>query len=133
MRESKAMATASVTDPHGRPDAACDAGPPSPAQQRCATRTQAAWAKALFVSTLQRSDAPDGAALAAAIDATVRRYGVRGCAARMAKEFGDHPETAAQRMRWAVSAVAEAFGRTNDGTAARAAVRSRPRRRGVAC
>ena len=55
---------------------------------------------ALFVSDLQRSDAPNQAAVAAAITAAVRRYGVRGCAARMAQEFGDHPEAAADRMRW---------------------------------
>jgi hypothetical protein len=26
---------------------------------------------------------------------------VRGCVARMAQEFGDHPDAAATRMRWA--------------------------------
>ena len=63
--------------------------------------------EALFVSGLQPSDAPDGAALAAAADAAVRQYGVRGCAARMAQEFGDHPETAAARMRWIRQIVAD--------------------------
>jgi hypothetical protein len=56
--------------------------------------------EALFVSDLQRSDAPDAAALAATVSAAVRRFGVRGCASRMAQEFGEHPETAADRMRW---------------------------------
>jgi hypothetical protein len=30
----------------------------------------------------------------------VRRFGIAGCAIRMAQEFGDHPEAAASRMRW---------------------------------
>ena len=31
--------------------------------------------------------------------------GAAGCAERVAQEFGDHPETAAVRMRWARTAV----------------------------
>jgi hypothetical protein len=31
---------------------------------------------------------------------TVRQFGRRGCAGRMAQEFGDHPETAVERMNW---------------------------------
>jgi hypothetical protein len=56
--------------------------------------------EALFVSDLQRSDAPDATALAETVSAAVRRFGVRGCAGLMAQEFGEHPETAADRMRW---------------------------------
>jgi hypothetical protein len=63
--------------------------------------------EALFVSGLQRSDAPGAAALTELIRATVRRYGVRGCADRMAQEFGDHPEAAAARMRWIRQMVTE--------------------------
>jgi hypothetical protein len=63
--------------------------------------------EALFVSGLQRSDAPDAAAAAELIRAAVRHYGVRGCAGRMAQEFGDHPEAAAARMRWIRQTVAE--------------------------
>ena len=65
--------------------------------------------EALFVSGLQRSDRPTPRAVAEAIGRTVRRYGVRGCAARMAQEFGDHPEAAAERMRWARGLVASTF------------------------
>ena len=64
--------------------------------------------EALFVSGWQRSDAPDAAALAELIRSAVRQYGVRGCASRMAREFGDHPEAAAARMRWIRQAVTEA-------------------------
>jgi hypothetical protein len=67
----------------------------------------AARCEALFVSGLQRSDAPDAAALAEIISAAVRQYGIRGCASRMAQEFGDHPEAAAARMRWVRQLTAE--------------------------
>jgi len=63
--------------------------------------------EALFVSGLQRSDAPDAAALAEIIRAAVRQYGIRGCTSRMAQEFGDHPEAAAARMRWVRQLVAD--------------------------
>jgi hypothetical protein len=64
-------------------------------------------AEALFASTLSACEPHDAAELKAAIAAAVRDYhGVRGCAAHMATEFGDHPQQAAERMRWAREAVA---------------------------
>jgi hypothetical protein len=57
--------------------------------------------EALFVSALQRSDRPTPADVRLAIMRTVRDLGSRGCAARVAQEFGDHPESAVERMRWA--------------------------------
>ena len=57
--------------------------------------------EALFVSALQPSDTPTPDMIAGAINSAMRRFGPRGCAARMAQEFGDHPEAAAARMRWA--------------------------------
>jgi len=56
--------------------------------------------RALFASSLQRSDAPTADVVAEAIRATVRHLGADGCTSRMAQEFGDHPEAAAERMRW---------------------------------
>ena len=56
---------------------------------------------ALFASGLQPSDAPTAETVARAINHAIRRLGVRGCVAQMAQEFGDHPDTAATRMRWA--------------------------------
>jgi hypothetical protein len=56
---------------------------------------------ALFVSGLQPSDAPSAEAVAQAINRAIRRLGVRGCVARMAQEFGDHPDAAVARMCWA--------------------------------
>ena len=61
----------------------------------------AVWADALFVSVLQGSDEPDAGQIRKAVAAAVRAYGGRGCAQRVAQEFGDHPETAVARMRWA--------------------------------
>jgi hypothetical protein len=57
--------------------------------------------EALFVSALQPSDTPTADAIARAIGCTRQRFGTRGCADRMAQEFGDHPDAASERMRWA--------------------------------
>lgn len=62
-------------------------------------------ADALFASALQRSDEPGAAQVDQAIAAAVRAYGYRGCAARVAQAYGDHPETAVVRMRWARATV----------------------------
>ena len=56
---------------------------------------------ALFASALQPSDALTAEAMTQAINRALRRLGVRGCVARMAQEFGDHPGAAATRMCWA--------------------------------
>ena len=56
--------------------------------------------EALFASGLQRSDTPTAEAVAEAISRAIREFGLRGCVGRMAQEFGDHPEVAADRMRW---------------------------------
>lgn len=57
--------------------------------------------EALFASALQPSDAPTTEMVSQAITCAVRQFGIGGCAALMAQEFGDHPEAAASRMRWA--------------------------------
>jgi hypothetical protein len=56
---------------------------------------------ALFASALQCSEAPSADQVRRAIDAAVREFGLSGCAGRVAQEFGDHPEAAVVRMRWA--------------------------------
>jgi hypothetical protein len=65
--------------------------------------------EALFVSALQRSDDPGLDEVRRAISTTVRRLGSRGCAAQVAQEYGDHPDVAAMRMRWARSLVESGF------------------------
>jgi hypothetical protein len=67
-------------------------------------------ADALFASALQCSDAPSAGQIRQAIDAAVAAFGLLGCTGRVAQEFGDHPETAAARMRWARAAARSAFG-----------------------
>ena len=69
----------------------------------------AARADALFASALQRSDEPSAVQVKQAIAAATRTFGDLGCAARVAQEYGEHPETAVTRMRWARTAVAGAF------------------------
>ncbi len=70
----------------------------------------AARADALFASPLQRSDEPSPAQVHQAIAAAVAAFGIRGCAARVAQAYGEHPETAVRRMRWARAAVAGTSG-----------------------
>ena len=71
--------------------------------------------EALFASGLQRSDAPTGASVAEAISCAVRRFGTRGCAGRMAQEFGDHPQAAAERMCWVCRLIAKTTARPQAG------------------
>ena len=59
-----------------------------------------AWCEALFASGLQRSDAPTAEMVAEAVQRAIRQFGIRGCVSRMAQVFGDHPDAAAERMRW---------------------------------
>jgi hypothetical protein len=59
-----------------------------------------AWYEAVFASELQPSDSPTADVVAEAVSCALRQFGVRGCACRMAQEFGDHPDAAAGRMRW---------------------------------
>ncbi|MFI1987828.1 hypothetical protein [Actinoplanes sp. NPDC020271] len=65
--------------------------------------------EALFVSDLQRSQAPTVEVIREAVTATVSRLGENGCAELVAQEFGEHPDCAIGRMRWARSAVRLAF------------------------
>lgn len=67
-------------------------------------------ADALFVSSLQRSDQPSIGQVRQAVAAAVRQFGGPGCLSLVAAEFGEHPELAAARMRWALHLAAGAFG-----------------------
>lgn len=66
-------------------------------------------ADALFASALQRSDEPSAGQIWQAIAAAIRAFGDLGCAARVAQAYGEHPETAVTRMRWARTSVAGTF------------------------
>ena len=77
-----------------------------------ALNTEAARADALFASALQRSDEPSPGQVRRAIAAAVVAYGGSGCVARVAQAFGEHPETAVTRMRWARTLAARAIPAT---------------------
>ena len=62
-------------------------------------------AAALFASTLQASEHPSAEQVRWAVATTLQRLGTAGCAARLAGEFGDHPELAATRMAWALATI----------------------------
>jgi len=74
--------------------------------------------EALFASGLQRSEALTASGVEESIRRALFRFSPQGCASRMAQEFGDHPQEAAERMRW-VRRLAEA-------TTARPARQRRP-------
>ena len=57
-------------------------------------------AEALFVSDLQPSECPNRQKLEDTVTAMILRHGSDGCAAAVAEEFGDHPESAVRRMSW---------------------------------
>ena len=70
----------------------------------------AARCEALFVSCQPAGDDIGADAVRDAIRRTVREFGIRGCAARVAQDFGDYPEMAVARMCWARRVVARTFG-----------------------
>jgi hypothetical protein len=74
-----------------------------------AGRFEAVRAGALFVSALQPSGSPSPDQVRRAVATTLQRLGVRGCAARVAGEFGDHPETAVARMSWARATISTVY------------------------
>jgi hypothetical protein len=71
--------------------------------------------EALFASDLQSSQHPDARQVRAAIRYALRALGARACLARVAQEFGDHPEAAVVRMRWVREAVSQAYGDAHRG------------------
>ena len=70
---------------------------------------EAVRAEALFVSTLQCSENPGAEQVRDAVATTLRRLGIKGCAERVAGEFGDHPDCAVPRMTWALATVRASF------------------------
>lgn len=84
-------------------------------------------ADALFASALQRSEQPSAAQIKQAIATITSTLGRTGCAAQVAQEYGEHPETAPARMRWARAAVADAFGGSSGSCPSPVIRASRPR------
>jgi hypothetical protein len=73
------------------------------------TTVEAVRAEALFVSTLQCSEGPAADAVRDAVRDSLRALGRLECAARVALEFGEHPETAVGRMNWALQMVRSVY------------------------
>jgi hypothetical protein len=70
----------------------------------------AARAEALFTSALPTGSSPQPVQVHAAIRHAVRLHrGTRGCATELAGAYGDSPETAAPRMRWALAVVENVY------------------------
>jgi hypothetical protein len=67
------------------------------------------FAEALFVTSVQPSDAPSTEQVRAAVASALRRHGRSGCAALVALEFGEHPECAVPRMDWALHTIERTF------------------------
>jgi hypothetical protein len=65
--------------------------------------------EALFASALQPSQDATPVQVRAAVTGALCRYGVNGCAGRVAGEFGEYPETAAARMAWALETIRSAY------------------------
>ena len=65
--------------------------------------------EALFVSHVRPSDSPTAEAVQRAITETIVRFGTDGCAARVAAEFGDHPDCAVERMAWVRQVVRSSY------------------------
>jgi len=84
-------------------------------------------AEILAVSNASVTQTLDRAAADAAIGATLRRHGgIRGCIAALAQDFGEHPETAAPRMRWARRVVADLYPAADTAAARPGVGRLRP-------
>lgn len=68
-------------------------------------------AQVLFTSPLQPSDDVTHDAIRIAIDIRLCACGgdAAACAATVAQEAGDHPDSFADRMRWALNAVTAAY------------------------
>ena len=102
-----------ITGTASRDSSAWEQRPPRPAAAPRPRRRRepdpAILYEALFASELQSSQRPSPAEIRTAIHRTLAALGAMGCAGRVAQEFGDHPETAITRMRWATSAVTGAY------------------------
>ena len=80
---------------------------PAPATSSARSRQLlAARAAALFTSDLSALCEHTRIEVATAIRYTIgTHHGVRGCAAEVAAAYGERPETAARRMRWALTVL----------------------------
>lgn len=69
-------------------------------------------AEALFASRHDPSEAMTADEVKDAVREAVKRLRLLGCACDVAQAFGDHPDTAAARMKWAQTTVAATWTRS---------------------
>jgi hypothetical protein len=75
-------------------------------RQSAPAQLLAARAEALFTSDLSARGQYTQTEVAAAISRAMGAHnGLRGCVAEVAAAYGEHPETAARRMRWARAVI----------------------------
>jgi hypothetical protein len=75
-------------------------------------------AEALFTSDLSARREHTTIEVAAAIRQAIGAHrGIRGCAGEVAAAYGEYPETAASRMRWARAVVEGIYARRPAGAA----------------
>ena len=78
---------------------------PTPSSARSG-QLLAARAAALFTSDLSALCEHTRIEVAAAVRHAIgTHHGIGGCAAEVAAAYGEHPETAARRMRWALTVI----------------------------
>jgi len=70
---------------------------------------EAVRAEALFASTIQSSDQPTTDEVRRAVAKVLWHLRITGCAAQVAGEFGDHPDTAVRRMAWALATIRSVY------------------------
>lgn len=73
------------------------------------TMSTSTLAQVLFASALQSSDNPSPVEVRSTIDHQLCTGDPSCWAAYVAQEAGDHPETYASRMRWALTTVRTAY------------------------
>jgi hypothetical protein len=79
---------------------------PAPPPSALGAALLAARAEALFTSDLSARCEYTRIEVAAAISRAIGTHdGIRGCAGEVAAAYGEYPETAARRMRWARAVI----------------------------
>ncbi len=67
-------------------------------------------AEALFTSSLPTHSCPSTAEVEESVQRALDRYGnTTACAAEVAAAYGDYPDVAVRRMRWALRVIAATY------------------------
>ena len=83
------------------------------ASSRCPDTIRTARAEALFLSTLQPSESLSPDRVCRTVATMLRRLGRAECGSQLAEEYGNHPDTAVARMRWALTTIDTVYATTS--------------------